>query len=114
VRRAAPWPATAGTPCPGPSDLPVGGISKRSHRVRFAGHGAVCLADPDQNDIWAERFIKTLLAEWAYGRLYRTNAERLTALPAWVTHYNLERTHTALGGITPMAALVNNLHGNHS
>lgn len=61
----------------------------------------------------AERFIKTLLAEWAYGRLYRTNDERLDALPAWVHYYNVERTHTALGGITPMEALVNNLHGNH-
>jgi hypothetical protein len=48
--------------------------------VWFAGHGAVRFADPDQNDIWAERFIKTLLAEWAYGRLYRTNTERLDAL----------------------------------
>jgi len=38
----------------------------------------------------------------------------LDALPAWVTYYNIERTHTALGGITPMAALVNNLHGNHN
>jgi transposase InsO family protein len=62
----------------------------------------------------AERFIKTLLAEWAYGRLYRTNGERLAALPSWVDHYNIERTHTALGGITPMAALVNNVHGNHT
>ena len=61
----------------------------------------------------AERFIKTLLAEWAYGRLYRTNPERLDALPDWVTYYNTERTHTALGGITPMEALLNNLHGNH-
>lgn len=62
----------------------------------------------------AERFIKTLLAEWAYGRPYRTNDERLEALPGWVEHYNVERTHTALGGITPHAALVNNLRGNHS
>jgi transposase InsO family protein len=62
----------------------------------------------------AERFIKTLLAEWAYGRPYRSNDERLTALPAWVAEYNTERTHTTLGGITPQAALVNNLRGNHS
>jgi len=61
----------------------------------------------------AERFIKTLLAEWAYGRLYRSNAERLERLPAWVREYNEDRTHTSLGGITPMEALVNNLHGNH-
>jgi transposase InsO family protein len=61
----------------------------------------------------AERFIKTLLAEWAYGRLYRTNQERLDALPGWASYYNTERTHTALGGITPMEALLNNLSGNH-
>ena len=61
----------------------------------------------------AERFIKTLLAEWAYGRPYRTNAERLAHLSTWVHQYNAERTHTALGGITPMEALVNNLRGNH-
>ena len=30
-----------------------------------------------------ERFIKTVLAEWAYGRLYRSNDERLAALSAW-------------------------------
>ncbi len=62
----------------------------------------------------AERFIKTLLGEWAYGSLYRTNVERLEALPGWVAYYNTERTHTGLGGITPMQALLNNLHGNHS
>lgn len=62
----------------------------------------------------AERFIKTLLAEWAYGRPYRSNAERLERLPRWVREYNTERTHTSLGGITPMEALVNNLHGNHN
>ena len=58
VRRAAPWPAIAGTPCPRPSDLSVGGKSKRSHRVRFAGHGAVRLVDPIQNNIWVERVIR--------------------------------------------------------
>jgi transposase InsO family protein len=62
----------------------------------------------------AERFIKTMLGEWAYGRLYRTNSERLERLPGWVREYNTERTHTSLGGITPMEALVNNLHGNHT
>ena len=62
----------------------------------------------------AERFIKTLLHEWAYGRPYRSNAERLQRLPAWVDEYNTRRTHTSLGGITPMEALVNNLRGNHT
>jgi hypothetical protein len=114
VRRAAPWPAIAGTPCPRPSDLPVGGISKRSHRVRFAGHGAVRLADPTQNDISSERFNRTLLDEWAYAREYASNDERLAALPGFVDRYNNHRPHTALQGLTPMTALVNNVSVNHT
>jgi transposase InsO family protein len=62
----------------------------------------------------AERFIKTMLEEWAYGRLYRNNASRLTALPRWVAFYNRRRSHTALNGQTPAAALVNNVDGNHT
>jgi transposase InsO family protein len=83
----------------------VGSIDARHKRTR---------PHRPQTNGKAERFIKTLLAEWAYGRLYRTNDERLAALPAWVDYYNAERTHTALGGITPQAALVNNLRGNHT
>ena len=78
-----------------------------------AGHRRTRPYRPQTNGK-AERFIKTLLAEWAYGRLYRANEERLAALPGWVAYYNNERTHTALGGITPTTALVNNLRGNHS
>lgn len=62
----------------------------------------------------AERFIKTLLAEWAYGRRYGSNAERLEALPIWLDFYNHERPHTALAGSTPHATCVNNVHGNHT
>lgn len=62
----------------------------------------------------AEHFIKTLLAEWAYARPYADYSERLAALPEYVAFYNHERTHTALGGLTPMQFLVNNLRGNHS
>jgi transposase InsO family protein len=61
----------------------------------------------------AERFIRTLLEEWAYARLYRTNAERLAALPGWLAFYNHRRPHTALGGRPPIAA-VNNVHGNYN
>jgi len=61
----------------------------------------------------AERFIGTLLAEWAYGRPYTTNRERLAALPAWVAFYNHRRPHTALGGLSP-SAVVNNVHGDHN
>ncbi len=62
----------------------------------------------------AERLIKTLLAEWAYARPYRSNDERLAALPEWLATYNNRRPHTALDGLTPSQALVNNVDGNHS
>ena len=61
----------------------------------------------------AERFIGTLLVEWAYGRLYRSNTDRLAALPAWLDFYNQRRPHTALGGLSPMA-VVNNVRGDHT
>jgi transposase InsO family protein len=61
----------------------------------------------------AERVIQTLLREWAYGRLYRSNAERELALPAFVDFYNRRRPHTALGGRSPLDD-VNNVLGDHS
>ena len=61
----------------------------------------------------AERFIGTLIREWAYARSYRSNAERLEALPVFVDFYNQRRPHTALGGLSP-SAVVNNVRGDHS
>jgi transposase InsO family protein len=61
-----------------------------------------------------ERFNKTLLEEWAYARLYRSNRERRRALRRWLRFYNRRRPHTALDGLTPMAVLDNNVHGNHT
>ena len=61
----------------------------------------------------AERFIQTLLREWAYGRPYRSNDERAAALPGFVDFYNRGRPHTALGGRSPLDA-VNNVRGDHS
>lgn len=60
----------------------------------------------------AERFIGTLQREWAYARLFRSNAERLASLPRWLDTYNRRRPHAALGGLTPLAVLVNKLGGN--
>ena len=55
-----------------------------------------------------ERFNRTLLEEWAYRRLYRSQAARTRALPAWLHRYNHHRAHTALGGHPPISR-VNNL-----
>jgi transposase InsO family protein len=53
----------------------------------------------------AERFIQTLLREWAYARPYRTSNQRLKALHPWVRYYNRERPHTALGYRPPLSRL---------
>jgi transposase InsO family protein len=61
----------------------------------------------------AERFIQTLLREWAYGRAYRTSAERAAALPAWLHHYNFTRPHGSLSH-RPPASRLTNVPGNDS
>jgi transposase InsO family protein len=53
----------------------------------------------------AERFIRTMLGGWAYGALYRTSAERAAALDGWLSHYNHQRRHSALGHKPPIARL---------
>ncbi len=45
-----------------------------------------------------ERFNRTLLDEWAYVRVYRSESERLEALADWIHTYNHHRHHTAIGG----------------
>ena len=50
----------------------------------------------------AERFIRTLLAGWAYGAVYRTSAERAAALDGWLGYYNHRRPHAALGRQPPL------------
>jgi transposase InsO family protein len=64
----------------------------------------------------AERFIRTLLAGWAYGAIYGSSRERTAALDGWLYHYNHRRRHAALGHQTPIARLTerNNLTGTYS
>lgn len=53
----------------------------------------------------AERFIQTLLREWAYGTPYRTSQARTAALPTYLAYYNAVRRHTALGAQPPLSRL---------
>jgi transposase InsO family protein len=50
----------------------------------------------------AERFIRTLLAGWAYGAIYGSSSERTRALDGWLWHYNHRRRHSALGHQPPV------------
>jgi transposase InsO family protein len=61
----------------------------------------------------AERFIRTLLAGWAYGAIYRNSQERTAALDGWLWHYNHHRKHSALGHQPPITR-VTNLVGTYS
>jgi transposase InsO family protein len=60
-----------------------------------------------------ERFHRTLADEWAYARLYTSDAERCDEFPIWLHTYNHHRGHTALGG-QPPATRVPNLSGQYS
>ena len=53
----------------------------------------------------AERFIKTLLAEWAYSMAFQTSTERNRWLPRYLAIYNSRRCHMALAGRTPIQQL---------
>ena len=53
----------------------------------------------------AERFIQTLLHEWAYAAVYGTSEHRARALPPWLDFYNHRRPHGALGHQAPTSRL---------
>jgi transposase InsO family protein len=92
------------------------GWAYRSHAYRAAlgsrRHSRTRPYRPQTNGK-AERFIGTLVREWAYARPYSSNAERLATLPSFVDFYNRRRPHTALGGLSP-ADVVNNVRADHS
>jgi transposase InsO family protein len=53
----------------------------------------------------AERFIQTLLREWAYALPYRSSSLRIRALRPWLRYYNRERPHGSLGARPPFSQL---------
>lgn len=52
-----------------------------------------------------ERFNRTLLEEWAYVRMYRSELQRTRALDSWLHRYNHHRGHTALDGLPPVSRI---------
>lgn len=59
-----------------------------------------------------ERFNRTLADEWAYSRLWKSDAARARTLDRWLHRYNHHRHHTAIGG--PPASRVTNLAGHNN
>jgi len=61
----------------------------------------------------AERFIQTLLRQWAYRYAYPTSAHRARALSGWLRWYNRRRPHGSLGGLPPVSR-VSHVFGQYS
>ena len=110
------------------------GFLKRA-RAYFAAHGVAVLAvmtdngSPFVSKLWraqcselklrhhrtrpyrprtngkAERFIQTLLREWAYACAYETSWQRRRALVPWTRYYNNQRPHSSLGHKTPLSQI---------
>ncbi len=53
----------------------------------------------------AERFIQTLLREWAYAFVYPTSQHRTRELDPWMHHYNFHRPHSAVSHQPPISRL---------
>jgi transposase InsO family protein len=53
----------------------------------------------------AERFIQTLMREWAYAIPFRSSDTRVYDLPRWLAWYNQHRPHASLGKRSPLQAL---------
>jgi transposase InsO family protein len=63
----------------------------------------------------AERFIRTMLREWAYGAIYASSVERAAALPGWLERYNTRRPHGSLSHKPPISRLTGtNLLGSYT
>jgi transposase InsO family protein len=65
----------------------------------------------------AERFIQTLMREWAYAYAYPNSTARTRELPFWINHYNFHRPHSATQNLPPASRLgfeLNNLMRNYT
>ena len=61
----------------------------------------------------AERFIQTLLTEWAYARSYPSSTARARALGGYLRWYNRRRPHSSLRARPPISR-VSHLCGHDS
>lgn len=106
MRRATAWFASQGIKIA--ALLTDNGTGYRSHRFREAclcasiRHHRTRPYTPRTNGK-AERFIQSLLREWAYARTYTNSPERAQALPLWLRFYNQERPHASLAYKPPIS-----------
>ena len=104
LRRAVAWYAAKGVAVRAVMTDNGNGYCSHQHRYAVAELGIRHFRTRPhrpQTNGKAERFIQTLLREWAYERAYPNSLERRRALLPWITYYNCQRPHSALGHKTP-------------
>lgn len=116
LRRAVAWYREQGVHAE--AVLTDNGVAYRSHAWRAAcaaiglRHLRTRPYTPRTNGK-AERFIQTLLRQWAYRYVYPSSAHRSRALAGWLRWYNRRRPHGSLGGLPPVSR-VSHLCGQYS
>ena len=106
MRRALSWFATQGITIK--ALLTDNGTGYRSHRFREAcrrsrmRHHRTRPYTPRTNGK-AERFIQSLLREWAYARAYASSRQRALVLPLWLRFFNENRPHASLAYQPPIS-----------
>jgi transposase InsO family protein len=85
--------------------------SEFAHALHVARHSFTRPYRPQTNGK-AERFNRTLLAEWAYVQTWTSEGQRNRRLAHWLHVYNHHRHHTAIGG--PPASRVRKLSGHYT
>jgi transposase InsO family protein len=84
-------------------------------RALLASIGARHIVTPPYTPRWngkVERFIQTLLREWAYVRTWPSSSVRARTLLSFVRFYNRRRPHGSLGGRPPLSR-VHNVRGSY-
>ena len=100
-------------------DDAAGRLDRVARHVNLAGNSGVRtrhIVTPPYTPRWngkVERFIQTLLREWAYVRTRESSRARARALLSFVRFYNRRRPHASLGGRPPLSR-VHNVLGSDS
>ncbi len=116
LRRAVAWYGAQGVVVA--AVLTDNGVAYRAHRWRETceqltlRHLRTRPYTPRTNGK-AERFIQTMLRQWAYAFAYPSSAHRTRALTGWLRWYNRRRPHGSLGGLPPVSR-VSHLCGQYS
>jgi transposase InsO family protein len=84
----------------------------RRYGIRVADQALAQPPHRPQTNGKAERLIRTLIAGWVHGAIYRSSDERTAALDGWLWHYNHRRRHSALGHRPPVSRT--NLPGSYT